>query len=284
MARAIVAVSAPSFRPPSFRSAEMSAPRVCAGCGLADRHEYDDAGDRRRVAHHGYEGVPYCSPDCANGWPTAISPARHLIVGPAAADPPVKKAKTAACQHLFVKSWPAGPRDNGEQLWMCRHCGAAPPEAPAAAPPAAIADAPAAAADTGASPVEEEGEDMLAMHQANLQVLNPLVLDLMKTVTKQQTEIFDLKKQVDGLEKIRKQVASLEELRKRAPPLPPFLQGDRVKLRKGTIKGISKTEGVIAGRCPSLHAQNFWTIHMPNGNAYGIHETDIIRVCTHGVI
>ena len=115
--------------------------------------------------------------------------------------------------------------------------------------------------------------------QANLQVLNPLVLDLMKTVTKQQTEIFDLKKQVDGLEKIRKQVASLEELRKRAPPLPPFLQGDRVKLRKGTIKGISKMEGVIAGRCPTMHAQNFWTIHMPNGNAYGIHETDIIRVC-----
>ena len=55
MARAIVAVSAPSFRPPSFRSAEMSAPRVCAGCGLADRHEYDDAGDRRRVALHGYD-------------------------------------------------------------------------------------------------------------------------------------------------------------------------------------------------------------------------------------
>ena len=82
--------------------------------------------------------------------------------------PPVKKAKTAACEHIFVKSWPAGPRDNGEQSLVCRICGAEPPEAPAAAPPAAIADAPAAAADTGASPVEEEVEEMLAGHQANL--------------------------------------------------------------------------------------------------------------------
>ena len=187
--------------------------------------------------------------------------------------PPVKKAKTAACQHLFVKSWPDGPRDNGEELWTCQHCGAEP--STARAPDELMALAPfipaaAAGSSSGASPAnEEEVEEVLAGHQANLQALNPLVLDLMKTVTKQQTEIFDLKKQVDGL----------EELRKRAPPLPPFLQGDRVKLRKGTIKGISKMEGVIAGRCPTMHAQNFWTIHMPNG-AYSIHETDIIRVRT----
>ena len=197
--------------------------------------------------------------------------------------PPVKKAKTAACEHLYVRSWPDGPRDNGEQLWMCQNCGAEPQTDEPKDPPNALADALApfipAAGSSGTAPANEEQlEELLAGHQANLQVLNPLVLDLMKMVTKQQTEIFDLKKQVDGLEKIRKQVASLEELRKRAPPLPPFLQGDRVKLRKGTIKGISKMEGVIAGPCPSM--QNFWTIHMPNGNAYGIHETDIIRVRT----
>ena len=104
----------------------MSAPRVCAGCGLADRHEYNDAGYRRRVTLHGYEGVQYCSPDCANGWPTATSPARHLIVGPAAADPPVKKAKTAACEHVFVKCFPEGPRDNNEYFMACRKCGAEP--------------------------------------------------------------------------------------------------------------------------------------------------------------
>jgi len=197
--------------------------------------------------------------------------------------PPVKKAKTAVCEHVFVKCFPEGPRDNNEFLFVCRNCGAAPEEPPANAMAKALEFFAPAADSSGALPAnEEEVEEALAGHQANLQVLNPLVLDLMKTVTKQQTEIFDLKKQVDGLEKIRKQVESLEELRKRAPPLPPFLQGDRVKLRKGTIKGISKMEGVIAGPCPSM--QNFWTIHMPNGNSYGIHETDIIRVCTHGVI
>jgi len=196
--------------------------------------------------------------------------------------PPVKKAKTAACQHLFVKSWPDGPRDNGEELWTCQHCGAEPSTARAPDELMVQALAPfipaAAAGSSGASPAnEDEVEEVLAGHQANLQALNPLVLDLMKMVTKQQTEIFDLKKQVDGLEKIRKQVTSLEELRKRAPPLPPFLQGDRVKLRKGTIKGISKMEGVICGPDPS-GTKNFWMVGF-NGQAYGIHETDIIRVC-----
>ena len=71
-------------------------------------------------------------------------------------------------------------------------------------------------------------------------------------------------------------MTSLEELRKRAPPLPPFLQGDRVKLRKGTIKGINKMEGVIAGPCPSGR-QNMWQVHI-NRNTWSIHETDIIRV------
>ena len=195
----------------------------------------------------------------------------------------MKKAKTAACEHVFVRSWPDGPRDNGEQLWMCQNCGAEPQTDEPKDPPNALADVLApfipAAGSSGTAPANEEQlEELLAGHQANLQVLNPLVLDLMKTVTKQQTEIFDLKKQVDGLEKIRKQVKSLEELRKRAPPLPPFLQGDRVKLRKGTIKGISKTEGVIAGPCPH-NGNHFWQVHI-NRNTWVIHETDIIRVRT----
>ena len=189
--------------------------------------------------------------------------------------PPLKRRR---CEHNFVKSFPPGPRDNNEFVLVCRNCGAE-PETPAAAPPAnAMAEAlalfvPAAAGSSGASPAnEEEVEEVLAGHQANLQALNPLVLDLVKTMTKQQVEIFDLKKQVE----------SFAEERKRAPPLPPFVRGDRVQLRKGTIKGIDKMVGEITMNCPmpASMGENMWNVWMPNGKCYIIHETDIIRVQT----